>query len=163
RHRQRARRGHGRRAGRAPARHRRRRPRRLPPHHLLTPLLRRCAAADPVQPAGRHPIWGAGRLCAGWVTAENSSRSGTPGAVSPSTTPAAPAAPPAYARITIDAPQRPTGYATASTLAPAGWTSRTAATGTGWWGRTVTVDRRDRTGTLLVRLHHEPAVGGAED
>jgi hypothetical protein len=74
-----------------------------------------------------------------------------------------PAAPAAYQRATFDLPQQPSGYATVSGLVPTGWTPRTTSAGIGWWGRTTTIDRRDRTGALLVRYHHEPATGGAED
>jgi hypothetical protein len=77
--------------------------------------------------------------------------------------PTAPTAPTAYQRASFDLPQQPSGYATVSGLVPAGWTPRTTATGTGWWARIATIDRRDRTGALLVRYHHEPATGGADD
>jgi hypothetical protein len=69
---------------------------------------------------------------------------------------ARPVAPRAYRTVTATFSVEPTGYASVGMTAPAGWSGPTALDGVVRGLRQATMDSRDRTGQLLLRLAWEP-------
>jgi hypothetical protein len=132
----------------------------LPVAVLAAALVAGCTGLPEATPAG-PPIptgtgTGTGTAAAQTTTPAPAPAHAAPAAVSSGKI----AAPAAYRSVTATFPVQPTGYATVTFPAPAGWTGPTTIDGVTTGDRSRSVDSRDATGRLLLRFAWEPDSSG---